>query len=148
MHEATVVLIEDKASGTQLIQELSQEGMSNIKKYTPRSDWNKEMRLIAQTGAIENGLVHVPEAAEWLDTYLHEMTTFPASKHDDQVELDLSGPTLDYNSQARNQAYSCITSERWRSYKGVDDASKPQDAEQLRSIKRSGRGHPCHARRE
>ena len=47
---------------------------------------NKLMRLHAQTGVIENGLVFMPTAAEWLDLYLHEMTTFPAGKHDDQVD--------------------------------------------------------------
>ena len=86
LHNAEVVLIEDKASGTQLIQELSQEGMYGIKRYTPEPGMNKLMRLHAQTGAIENGLVLLPAAAEWLDSYLHEMTTFPAAKHDDQVD--------------------------------------------------------------
>ena len=46
----------------------------------------KEMRLNAQTGVIENGLVFLPDRAEWLDGYLHEMTTFPAGKHNDQVD--------------------------------------------------------------
>jgi hypothetical protein len=44
------------------------------------------MRLHAQTGAIENGFVHVPKEAHWLAEYLHELTTFPASKHDDQID--------------------------------------------------------------
>lgn len=86
LHKAAVVLIEDKASGTQLIQELSQEGMYGITRYAPDAGMNKLMRLHAQTGAIENGLVLLPAAAEWLDSYLHEMTTFPAAKHDDQVD--------------------------------------------------------------
>ena len=85
LHNANVVLIEDKASGTQLIQELTQEGMYSITRYTPDAGMNKLMRLHAQTGAIENGLVLMPSAADWLDCYLHEMTTFPAAKHDDQV---------------------------------------------------------------
>lgn len=85
LHSAGVVLIEDKASGTQLIQELAQEGMRSIKAYKPEASMTKEMRLNAQTGVIENGLVFVPEAAEWLDLYLHEMMTFPAGKHDDTV---------------------------------------------------------------
>ncbi len=86
MHNAEVVLIEDKASGTQLIQELSQEGMHSVKAYKPEGSMSKEMRLNAQTGVIENGLVFLPQVAEWLDLYLHEITTFPASKHDDQVD--------------------------------------------------------------
>lgn len=86
LHEAEVVLIEDKASGTQLIQELTQEGMYAVKAYQPEGGMNKLMRLNAQTATIENGFVHLPASAEWLDLYLHELTTFPAGKHDDQVD--------------------------------------------------------------
>ena len=35
---------------------------------------------------IENGFVHIPETAPWLDAYLHELTVFPKGKHDDQVD--------------------------------------------------------------
>lgn len=86
LHRAETVLIEDKASGTQLIQELTQEGMYAVKAYQPDGSMNKLMRLHAQTATIENGFVHLPGSAEWLDLYLHELTTFPASKHDDQVD--------------------------------------------------------------
>ena len=82
--EADVVLIEDKASGTQLIQELIADGFHRVKRYKPECD--KIMRLHAQTATIENGFVHLPEAAPWLAEYLHEMTVFPKGKHDDQVD--------------------------------------------------------------
>jgi predicted phage terminase large subunit-like protein len=82
--DANVVLIEDKASGTQLIQELIADGCHAVTRYKPECD--KIMRLHAQTGAIENGFVHLPEAAPWLAEYLHEMTVFPKGKHDDQVD--------------------------------------------------------------
>ena len=86
LHQATVVLIEDKASGTQLIQDLQYEGMHEVKGYTPQAGANKEMRLEAQTPKMENGFVFLPHAAEWLEDYLHEMTTFPAASYDDQVD--------------------------------------------------------------
>jgi predicted phage terminase large subunit-like protein len=82
--DANVVLIEDKASGTQLIQELIADGCHAVTRYKPECD--KIMRLHAQTGAIESGFVHLPEAAPWLAEYLHEMTVFPKGKHDDQVD--------------------------------------------------------------
>jgi phage terminase large subunit-like protein len=44
------------------------------------------MRMDAQTGSIENGLVLIPAQAPWLAVYLDEITTFPASKYDDQVD--------------------------------------------------------------
>src|SRR5262252_6409235 len=80
----TVVLIEDKASGTQLIQELITEGCYAVTRYQPTTD--KVMRLHAQTAIIENGFVHIPETAAWLGEYLHELTVFPRGKHDDQAD--------------------------------------------------------------
>jgi phage terminase large subunit-like protein len=47
----SVVLIEDKASGTQLIQELTREGVYAVTRYKPQSD--KVMRMHAQTAMIE-----------------------------------------------------------------------------------------------
>jgi predicted phage terminase large subunit-like protein len=81
---ASEVLIEDKASGTQLIQELIHDGCHGVTRYQPTTD--KIMRLHAQTAMIENGFVHIPETAPWLAEYLHEMTVFPKGKHDDQVD--------------------------------------------------------------
>jgi predicted phage terminase large subunit-like protein len=84
LFDASVVLIEDKASGTQLIQELITEGCHGVTRYQPTGD--KTMRLHAQTAIIENGFVHIPETAPWLAEYLHEMTVFPNGKHDDQAD--------------------------------------------------------------
>jgi len=75
LYDATEVLIEDKASGTQLIQELIADGCHGVTRYQP--DCDKVMRLHAQTAMIENGFVHLPESAPWLAEYLHEMTVFP-----------------------------------------------------------------------
>jgi predicted phage terminase large subunit-like protein len=84
VHRATVVLIEDKASGTQLIQELVHDGCSIVKAVAPTGD--KVMRLHAQTASIENGFVFLPKEAPWLAEYVHELTTFPRGTHDDQVD--------------------------------------------------------------
>ena len=80
---ANEVLIEE-ASGTQLIQELIADGFHRVTRYEPTCD--KIMRLHAQTAMIENGFVYIPEAAPWVEKYLHEMTVFPRGKHDDQVD--------------------------------------------------------------
>jgi predicted phage terminase large subunit-like protein len=84
LFHASVVLIEDKASGTQLIQELITDGFHPVTGYKPECD--KVMRLHAQTTMIESGFVHIPDEAPWLAEYLHEMTIFPKGKHDDQVD--------------------------------------------------------------
>jgi predicted phage terminase large subunit-like protein len=81
---ASTVLIEDKASGTQLIQELVEEGLSGVRAM--KSEGDKIMRLHAQTATIENGFVHLPASAPWLADYLHELTVFPNGRHDDQVD--------------------------------------------------------------
>jgi len=84
LFNATDVLIEDKASGTQLIQELIADGCHGVTRYQPTTD--KIMRLHAQTAMIDNGFVYIPESASWVAEYLHEMTVFPNGKHDDQVD--------------------------------------------------------------
>ena len=84
MFGANEVLIEDKASGTQLIQELIADGCHGVTRYQPTCD--KIMRLHAQTAVIENGFVHIPETAPWVAEYLHELAVFPKGKHDDQVD--------------------------------------------------------------
>ena len=100
LHRATVVLIEDKASGTQLVQELC----SFVQAVKPEG--NKTMRLNAQTGAIENGFVFLPRQAPWLAEYVHELTTFPNGKHDDQV--DATSQALAWIQESRRtMLFSC-----------------------------------------
>jgi hypothetical protein len=77
-------LIEDRASGTQLIQELAALGLHTVTRYKPQLD--KVMRMHAQTAAIENGFVDLPQSAPWLAEYLHELSVFPDGRHDDQVD--------------------------------------------------------------
>ena len=84
VHQATVILIEDKASGTQLIQELVYDGLVVVKGVQPTGD--KFMRLHAQTALIENGFVWSPDRAPWLAEYVQELTTFPKAKYDDQAD--------------------------------------------------------------
>jgi len=79
-----VILIEDRASGTQLIQDLLAAGLSKVTRYKP--DGDKTMRLHAQTATIENGFVWLPEEAHWLADYLAELAAFPMGRHDDQVD--------------------------------------------------------------
>jgi predicted phage terminase large subunit-like protein len=102
LFNANVVLIEDKASGTQLIQELIAEGCYAVTRYEPTLD--KIMRLHAQTAMIENGFVHLPENAPWLAEYLHELSVFPNGKHDDQA--DSTAQFLDWcKKRGRNDGY-------------------------------------------
>jgi predicted phage terminase large subunit-like protein len=91
-YQAKVILIEDRASGTQLIQELTQEGVYGVTRYTPKMD--KVMRMHSVTSMMENGMVYLPEKAPWLEPYLHELVTFPRGKFDDQA--DSTSQALDW----------------------------------------------------
>lgn len=82
--QAEVVLIEDQASGTQLISDLRWEGMREIKPITVKD--TKVVRLDAQTATIESGFVHLPKNSPWLAEYIGELTTFPSCKYCDQVD--------------------------------------------------------------
>ena len=96
-HNATVVLIEDRASGTQLLQDLQRDGVANLNAVKPDKD--KRMRMAGQTGPIENGFVYIPEAAHWLQEYLHELCMFPNGRFDDQV--DSTSQALDWINNCR-----------------------------------------------
>lgn len=63
-HRTTNILIEDRASGSQLIQELRHENLEGVQGVMPPGD--KQMRLAAQTPAMEAGRVHLPAEARWL----------------------------------------------------------------------------------
>ena len=78
-----VLVIEKKGSGLSLIQDLRRDDIYAI-GITPEGD--KIMRMAAQTAVIEAGAVHLPTHAHWLEEFKKELLSFPASKHDDQID--------------------------------------------------------------
>lgn len=79
------VLIEDKASGQSLVQELRAATQVPVRPIQPEGD--KVTRALAVSDMIEAGLVHVPARAPWLLDFELELTVFPdKSAHDDQVD--------------------------------------------------------------
>ena len=94
-YKAKNILIEDKSSGTQLIQDLQADGLHSATKYESQLD--KVMRMSTVSSTIENGFVHIPENAVWLAEYLHEISGFPKAKFDDQV--DSTSQALDWMKQ-------------------------------------------------
>jgi predicted phage terminase large subunit-like protein len=78
------ILIEDKASGQSLLQELK---LATRFPFLPiKVDGDKRARAEAVTPLFEAGRIFVPESAPWLDTYLDELAVFPAGTHDDAVD--------------------------------------------------------------
>jgi predicted phage terminase large subunit-like protein len=96
LHDPRIIAIEDKASGTQLIQDLQSDGHYRVKAYAPLPGTDKVMRLYSQTAKFENGNVLLPSRAPWLKDYVHELTMFPGVKFDDQV--DSTTQALDHMS--------------------------------------------------
>ena len=79
-----MVLIEDKASGQSLIQELRRD--TAIPLMPIKVDADKSARAYAITPLIESGRVFLPESAPWLHTFLEELSSFPNGEHDDIVD--------------------------------------------------------------
>ena len=79
-----LVLVEDKASGQSLIQELQRN--TKIPILPVKVDINKVARANSVTPLIEAGRVFLPENAPWLFDYIEELSAFPNAEHDDQVD--------------------------------------------------------------
>lgn len=75
--------IEDKVSGTGLIQTLRREGcpVLGIKR-----DRDKVTRAMDAAPSIQAGQVYLPQAAPFLSDFLSEASVFPNGAHDDQLD--------------------------------------------------------------
>jgi len=101
------ILIEDKASGQSLIQELERETRLPVKKI--KVDRDKYSRLVAITPLIEAGKIVLPEGAHWVEQFINEFEEFPNGEFDDQVDsttqainANKSVAPVDYNIRTVN----------------------------------------------
>ncbi len=78
------IVIEDKASGQSLLQDLRQESSLPLIAYMPKGD--KVGRFVRITPMLEAGLLHLPKHASWLAALEQELFSFPDGAHDDQVD--------------------------------------------------------------
>jgi len=83
------VLIEDKASGQSLVQDLKTHTRLPILPVEPKGD--KVVRALAVSPLVESGRVWLPEVAEWLPDFEAEIVNFPNAVHDDQVDSMTQG---------------------------------------------------------
>jgi predicted phage terminase large subunit-like protein len=77
------VKVEDKVSGTGLIQTLRREGIPILPVQRNR---DKVSRAHDAAPFIESGNVLLPEWAHWLDGFLAESSAFPSGANDDQLD--------------------------------------------------------------
>lgn len=75
--------VEDKASGTGLIQTLRREGIPII---AVQRNNDKITRAYDAAPFIESGNVLLPADAPWLSEFLDESAKFPSAPHDDQLD--------------------------------------------------------------
>lgn len=81
------LLIEDAASGQQLIQQLRDEPLPGVPfPIAVRPAGDKVVRFEAQASRIEAGQVVLPRSAPWLADFVAEVTRFPGVHHDDQAD--------------------------------------------------------------
>lgn len=77
------MMVEDKVSGTGLIQTLRREGIPVLPVQRHN---DKISRAHDAAPFIESGNVLLPMDAPWLSDFLAEVSAFPGGAHDDQLD--------------------------------------------------------------
>ena len=87
LHSAKVLLVEDQASGQQLIQMLRDEQPRGVPQPVAcKPEGDKKTRVAAISSMIEAGQLWLPDDAPWLSDFRNELLSFPSSRFDDQVD--------------------------------------------------------------
>lgn len=103
-HHPDVVIVEDKASGQSLIQELKRKTKIPVLPY--KSDKDKIARANAITPLCESGRVYLPEDLPWVIDYVDQMSIFPAGAHDE--DPDCTSMALSYLSHRESFFNDCV----------------------------------------
>ena len=82
--EPDMVLIEQKASGTPLTQDLRKMGIP-VSGFTPGRGADKFSRMNACAPVFESGMVWCPET-RWAEEVIEECASFPNGEHDDLAD--------------------------------------------------------------
>lgn len=84
-HKSSEVLIEDKASGQQILQDFKRMGNIPVIAMMPGKDMpnSKEERMRLISPQFEAGKVFFPHDVPWLSDVVQELVSFPSGRHDD-----------------------------------------------------------------
>ena len=84
-YKSSEIIIEDKASGQQVIQDLKRMGNLPVIGVIPGKQMptTKLERMQLVSPIFEAGKVFIPEVEKWSWDFIHEMVIFPQGKHDD-----------------------------------------------------------------
>ncbi len=98
-----VVIIEDAASGTALIQAFKR---TSIPVIAVPALGSKVSRAESVTPLFESGKVVLPPSAPWIDDFIEEHITFPHGKHDDQVDTTTMALSRLSNEDGRGRPFA------------------------------------------
>jgi predicted phage terminase large subunit-like protein len=85
----SAVLIEDKASGQSLVQDMRQS--TRLPVLPVKVDSDKVSRAHVVVPSVEAGRIFAPAEAPWLEAFLNELAAFPKGQHDDIVDAFTQG---------------------------------------------------------
>lgn len=100
-HNLSGMHIEDKVSGTTLIQTLSRDVNPIIPVIPIQRNTDKVTRANDVSPFVESGHVYLPESAPFLSDFTSEVEKFPQGANDDQVDTMVDG--LDLIFKPRNK---------------------------------------------
>jgi predicted phage terminase large subunit-like protein len=83
-YEPDALIVEKKASGISLYQELRRMGVP-VAEFTPSKGNDKVTRLNSVSDIIQSGRVWVPQT-NWAEELIDEVASFPSGEHDDLVD--------------------------------------------------------------
>lgn len=102
-HPSAEVLVEDKASGQQIVQDFKRLGNMPVIPVVPGKDMpkTKEERMRLVSPSFEAGKVFIPEDAKFFADFVSEVVYFPSVKHDDICDAMTQYLARKLNSQRR-----------------------------------------------
>jgi predicted phage terminase large subunit-like protein len=108
---AQYVGIEDVSAQALVVQACRKAGLT---VRSLKADKDKLSRAIPATVRMEAGQIFLPDGAEWLGAFEHELLSFPHGAHDDQVdvlsyaavEVQRFGPAAEPESYEQYREYS------------------------------------------
>jgi predicted phage terminase large subunit-like protein len=103
----SAVLIEDKASGQSLVQDMRQT--TSLPVLPIKVDADKVTRAYVVVPTLEAGRIFAPADATWLHVFLTELASFPKGSHDDIVDAFTQG--INFLMMRRSQPTRWVHSE-------------------------------------
>lgn len=82
---ADVVIVEDKSSGQQIIQDLRRDSCIPVVAFDAKGK-DKILRANLVAPTLEAGKIFIPEDQPWASDFIENMASFPEVEHDDDID--------------------------------------------------------------